>query len=334
MTSFFKYLSAIIVCFMVATLSGCSLVDDNLDNCDSQFSIDYQLRLETNITTELQTELDLQADLEIRGLLEEYLKNIFADYAKDVDLSFYNVEEPMPREKHMVETMNASESSYTLTLPVQDYRHLAVANIKESSVVKLKNDDNCKTSVLSLETSEEMVPPHNTGIFTARKDIHIESGKNQHFDVRLFMANSASALVLDMTEAQNIQGISAMLEGFATEFNLSDSTYVYGGNKFIGADELTTNDGATKCFASVHFPSDEIVKAAEPYYWDWRVYVKLDDGTITESVIKVSEPILPGHLKVLKAEVKDTGVVTTDDMSVGISITLDWHRGIDFPVVF
>ena len=342
----FRYFTVLAVAFY--SLTACNLVKEDLDDCqDVDFRLDYQLRLVTNITTELQTELGLQADLEVKGLLEEYLKDIFTDFAKDVDLSFYDVDIPMRRKEHKTETMNGSESSYTLTLAAGDYMHLAVANIASDSSVRLLDDQFCKDASLTQKIEDNLAPAHTTGLFTARKEIDVKSGINQHFDVKLYMVNAASALVINMEEAVNtVESVTVFVEGMATNFNIADSVYTYNLNPQVATTKLRTADGNKACFASVHFPSkpaapsgviiqvDDDDVTADEALWQWNVLAKMTDGTITKSTLKISQPLDAGHIRILNAKMGDNGVVTTNDMTVSVSITLDWTPGIDFPVIF
>lgn len=340
-----RHLIGLFILGAASLLGGCSLVDDDLSQCDSDCSLDYQLRLVTNITTELQTELGLQADLEMKGKLEDYFKTFFTDYATDVDLSFYDTEDPMPRLFHMSETMNGSESSFSLTLPVDAYRHTAVANIQTNGAVTLEDDDFCHSGRLLQHATEHLAPMHRTGLFTARKDLEVHAGKDENFDVRLYMANAASALVLDMSEArETVRSAMAVLTGMATEFFISDSTYVFDDQVLVSSDELVSEDGGTHCFASVHFPSrtrpeSKVIiqidgddqTAGEPL-WSWKVYCVMEDGSITESVLEIPRPVLPGHLLVMKGKVISSGAILIEDVSVTVTVTLDWDPGLEFPV--
>ena len=132
-------------------MAGCSTIDDDLSNCEEegkQFKTDYQLKLVTNMTTELKTQLTTITELSVAGALETHLKNIFTDFAHDVDLSFYDTDSERERLKHDTPIMNANQKSYTLTLPMRQYLHLAVANLLENDVVELAGDEYSHTSVL------------------------------------------------------------------------------------------------------------------------------------------------------------------------------------------
>ena len=312
-------------CWLAA---GCSVIDDDLSDCnqEEEFKIDYQLRLITNITTELETQLTTITEVGVADALREHLKDIFSDKAHDIDLSFYDTEGDMIRLQHKRDIIDANQTSYTLTLPMQEYMHLAVANIAENHVVGLSNDENCQTSMLQ-QTDDSPIASHTTGLFTARLPMEVLSGVSQTFNVKLYMANSAVALVLD-TKGHAYSEMKVYATGFAKEFMIEDSTYVFPEKEvLVRADKVETGNDLL-CFCSVNFPShnpDE-VGADEPL-WQLRVYVTMPDGNITETIIDVKEQLKAGELKIIKGELDDEGAVRPYDSTVGVSVTLDWNEG-------
>lgn len=310
-------------------MAGCSVIDDDLSDCgepEEEFKIDYQLRLITNITTELETQLTTITEVGVADALRVHLKDIFSDKAHDIDLSFYDTEGDMIRLQHKRDIIDANQTSYTLTLPMQEYMHLAVANIAENHVVGLSNDENCQTSMLQ-QTDDSPIASHTTGLFTARLPMEVLSGVSQTFNVKLYMANSAVALVLD-TKGHAYSDMKVYATGFAKEFMIEDSTYVFPEKEvLVRADKVETGNDLL-CFCSVNFPShnpDE-VGADEPL-WQLRVYVTMPDGNITETIIDVKEQLKAGELKIIKGELDDEGAVRPYDSTVGVSVTLDWNEG-------
>ena len=309
-------------------MAGCSVIDDDLSDCNQgeEFKIDYQLRLITNITTELETQLTTITEVGVADALRVHLKDIFSDFAHDIDLSFYDTEGDMTRLHHKRDIIDANQTSYTLTLPMQEYMHLAVANIAENKVVGLTNDENCPTSKLH-QTGDSPIDSHTTGLFTARLPMEVLSGVSQTFNVKLYMANSAVALVLD-PKGHAYSDIKVRATGFAKEFMIEDSTYVFPEKEvLVRADKVETGNDLL-CFCSVNFPShnpDE-VGADEPL-WQLRVYVTMPDGNITETIIDVKEQLKAGELKIIKGELDDEGAVRPYDSTVGVSVTLDWNEG-------
>lgn len=332
----------------VAVLTGCNLIDEDVRDCEADYDLDYKLQLVTNMTTELQTQLGLDTDVAVYTALETYLKNIFTDYAHDVNLSFYDIIGDSVRVHHETHVMDASQSTYSLLIPVRSYMHLAVANIVDNPLIALENDNKCHTSKLH-QTVRDTLDSQRRGIFTARLPMDIKANEDQAFNVQLYMANCAASLVLD-TLGSNIKDIRVFTSDFATSYSLADSTYQFDYTPVIRADRIKVDEeGGPLCFTAVSFPSREapdskaIIDTDEPFIsdgfdskvWQYRVYVKLADGSITETLLGVLVPLRAGQLKVVRARVSDSGAVCPDEeyeTTVGVSVTMDWSSGMDWNV--
>ena len=317
--------------------TGCVLVDQDMSDCETDYTLDYELRLVTNMTTELQTQLSMAADVNVSSALRQYMSGIFTDYAHDVNLSFYDVYGDSTRLHNERHIMDANQSSYTLFIPVRKYMHIAIANIEDNHEVGLEKDEICHTSRL-FQPIRDTVESHSTGVFTARLPMDIKEGEDQQFDVKLYMANCATALVLD-TLGSHIKDIDVYATGFATGFSLADSTYRYEYTPVVKAKRLAV-DGADSplCFTTVTFPSkdvpsskvtiespeDFITDASETSLWQYRVYCHLDDGTVTETILGVKLPLQAGQLKVVKAAIQNDGACVPMAPWVGSLVTLDW----------
>ena len=325
------------------SLGSCGLIDEDLSGCGANFQINYELKLVTNISSEQQSVLDKSGDIFVDNALRAYLAPVFTDFAHDADLSFYDVSEPFDRLEQANVIIDDNETSYTLYLPSRKYSHTAVANLLNNGSVTLEGSDQHNTVQLKQHTAGDGIPvsPHRTGLFTARLSMDVKPDEDQHFDVTLYMVNAATALVLDTSEAPTVQSIKVLADGFATDFNVADSTYVFGTGSTILTDDLSVTGGTQRCFAAVHFPSRDtrpdgtkvIIDSQDPFLsddaaealWRWRAYVTIADGSVTETVLGINKPLRAGSLKVLKAKVYDTGIVTTQDPTVGVSVTLDWQ---------
>ena len=309
-------------------MAGCSVIDDDLSDCnqEEELRLDYELRLITNMTTELQTQLTTITEMGVADALKAHLKDIFSDFAHDVDLSFYDTEGDLSCLLHKSDIMDANQTSYTLTLPMRKYMHLAVANIVDNTVVGLADAGYSNTSKLH-QTEGSTLDSHSTGLFTARQPMEVLSGVSQTFNVRLYMANSAVALVLD-PKGHSYNDLKVFGTGFASEFQISDSVYVYPATSPLIRAKRVETGNEMLCYCSVNFPSrDASLSDAEPSIWQMKVYVTNQDGSVTETVLDVEEPLKAGELKIIKGEVDDEGAIRPMNSKVGVSVTLDWNNG-------
>lgn len=324
------------------------MINEDLSDCGEEAQMDYELELVTNISTEVQTQLTAQTDIALAATLKDYLGDIFTDFAHDVNLSFYAVDGDSIRQHHDEHIMDGSEHSYTLYIPRRKYMHLAVANIEGDPVVHLEGAENCHTAVLR-QAEGDTIDSHNTGIFTARLLMEMIEGINQTFNVKLYMANCSAMLVVDPT-GHDISGMNVYATGFATAFFIADSVYEYKTpSPLIRTKRMEPDEQGNVGFVSVNFPSREpsnpqpartnatrsIIETTEPFIaqpgdevlWEFRVYLPQPDGTTTETILGIREPLRAGQFKIVRARIGDNGAIEPEAPEVGVSVTLDWKPG-------
>ena len=264
----------------IAALTSCSVIDEDLSDCDKQAKMDYELRLVTNMNTEMKTQLTTETDLKLEHALRQYLGGVFTDFAHDVDLSFYDTWDDSLRLQHDEHIMNANQASYTLNLPKRQYMHLAVANIVDDKIVDLVNDERChRSELIQLQggtlrsIDDDAIDSHTTGIFTARQPMDILEGVDQQFNVHLYMANCAAVLVID-TIGSGVKDIKVYSKGFATGFHIADSSYVFVSDPPLVRTKVVTSEDdedGELAFCSVTFPSREpsetrtVIETTDPF---------------------------------------------------------------------
>ena len=311
---------------LLVSLAACSTIDEDMSDCGEDVEMEYELQLITNIETELQTQLTIGKEVFVADALSSYLAKIFTGVAHDIDLSFYDVTSEAHLRYHKSDVINDSVKSYSLFLPVQKYRNLALANLLNNSVVSVVGGDQSSTLAL-VQKSGEIIESHETGIFTARTDLEMLEGEDQTFHADLYMVNSATVLVLENTEGVDVKDIQVYATGFATGFNVNDSTYTFVDNPpLVHAKSVDTGADDMLCFCTINFPSRDKAEGDEPL-WQYVVYVTLADGSVTKSVLEMEEPLKAGEIKVVKARLQIDGSLQPVSTEVGVSVTLDWKQG-------
>lgn len=315
-------------------LTGCKLVDEDLAVCETEYQLNFELQLETSITTEVETELSLDTEVAVAAALETYLGNVFTDRAHDVDLSFYAVDGEKDRLHHEHHIMDATETSYTLHIPVNQYLHLGLANLEDNPSLALVNEQTSSGCRLQQEMADTL-RPHRHGVFSARELMDVQEGEDQSFKVNLYMSNCATSLVLD-TLGSSVKDISVYATGFATAFDVADSVYRFQHSPVMKADKVEVADpGSEVCFATVNFPSRVPEVKSEDSgetYWEYHVYCTLPGGSITETILSIKHPLLPSNLKILKAKVYGNGALEPGDITVGVDVSIDWRPGMEHEI--
>ena len=320
-------------------ITACDTIDEDLSDCG--FEVNYELKLVTNIQTKLQTQLrtdlSLQTNVELTTALEAHLGTIFRDHADDVDLSFYDVQGDSTRLEHDQHFLNGKEEQYTLNIPRRHYLHLATANVGQEVGVEAYDVDKCHDARLS-QTHLDTVPSHTTGLFSARYDMDIKDSISQTFNVHLYMANSATVLVVD-TLGSHVRDIQVYATGFASGFHMADSTYTFSDvSPIVRAERVDILDKRYACFTTVNFPSrDQLVipigaprRADESdveALWEYHIYITTASGSVTRSVVKSHRPLHAEQVLVAHVKLEANGEPTTSDPTLGISVTTDWGQG-------
>ena len=326
----------------VATVSSC--IDEDLSECGKDYRADYTVHLRTNVATEIETELTTNVEKQFGVDLQAVLGDVFTDWARDLDLSFYTDDERLAQ--HDLHQMDASQASYTIFLPVRRYENLALANVAQEPNVGIEGIDG--RHAMRLEQVEgDTVTSQRIGLFSARQTMEIED-RDQEFHVNLYMQNCTACLVLDPGNVP-IADVKGCVTGLASSFNVSDSIYSFQNSVPVRANQLRTSTGRLLIgLYATGFPSRDSMEEAEADaagaayrhaapresaaaeekgIWYFKAYVRLANGKTTESVLAVKKPLRAGQLRIIKAVVKQDGSLASTSQDVGVSVKLDWKPG-------
>ncbi len=329
--------------------TGCDFmrITEDLSDCGTLFSVKYNVTLRTNLTTQVQTVLRSRFENEVADLLEDSLKNIFREYAHDVDLSFYPSEERSFHDNHI---MDAGQATYSLELPVDNYRHLALANLFDEEQVDITQSQWLQRSYLSQIVSDT-IHGHKTGLFSARQDMNILGNVDQEFDVTLYMVNCASILVIRTDSVGYSQGVAyrdcqVYSSDFADGFLVNDSTFTHHTNPTVRDLRVTNPPVKREIYYAVTFPSCDTPEEAqtlpdtraddsqtgstdEDRIWRKYVYVTLPNGDVTRTIINVKQPLQAGQVMIIYAYMRPDGSVYSPNVEVATSVSLKWKDGLD-----
>lgn len=374
-----RKINALCTCSLLAMALlpvSCSTIDDDLDDCFIDLQAEYELRLVTNENLELARVLSDRPG--IADALRQHLSGVFSDQGRDLNLSFYL---NGTRSHQQTESMNnASTKRVSMTLEIEDYEHLAIANVQNNGVVTLEGDNTLQTSILksplelrslatkgTQETSTQSIASQSTGIFTGRRSFPNMTWGVYPYHMPLYMANCAAAIVLDPRTAK-FTDVKIFTTGFATSFNVADSTYQYDNSPLVRAERVAMPDTTRwLAFSAVSYPSKEPASLARqnsspsgetegglssstrsrvdtdlPFsyadsgqdLWQYECYVTLSDGTVTKTTLTIRHPLRGGQLKVLCGYIDGNGSIRLYDAEVGATVDLDWKPGNEYNPVF
>ena len=302
------------------------------------------MRLVTDMQMTINEELTLAIEEKMAVALKEWLGPIITGQAHDLNVNFYSLDGQDMLKEHWEDVIDATQKSYTLTIPREDYMHLAVVNIAENDNVSLLGQQHSTT--LKLEQKEaDTLSSQATAVYTARELMLMAQDTTiDKYDVHLYMVNSVVALVID-TLGVEVPKMDVVLSGTATGFEVKDSIFTFEHPSIIRADRLMS-----QCYAVVTWPSKGEEKTLSPAparngvkkeneqettYWELRSYVTLPNGSITETVFSIHRPLEAGALEIIRVNMAEDGSLEPIDdgkHEIGASVTLDWKQGSDYDI--
>lgn len=316
----------LVIVAMMVTLAFSSCIDEDMSDCGKDYTVNYQMRLHTNMQTEIDSELSAPEEQQMARRLEQALADIFSDVARDLDINFYANNELAHHEAHLI---NAANASFTIYLKAADYRHLAWANVAANPVLTISGQDTDQ-QVKIANVPNDTIDGHTHGLFTARKDMAVKS-ESYTFTVPMYMQNCATALVVNRNGVA-ADDIKAYVVGLANDFSVNDSVYHHERTTAVRTTRM--DEGGHTCLHTAGFPSPDGMRSKvgeADGIWSYHVYVTIN-GKITETKLYVREPLKAAQLKIIKVNLNPDGSVTTEAPEVGVSVTLDWKPGGDYEI--
>lgn len=323
---------------VLLALNGCSLIDDDLSVCDEEITINYHLQLHTNLSVQLQKELATEQEEPVRRALEHWLEPVFADTAVDVDLRFYSEEQDELVMRRQGKT-TGSHTSFTVTLPKENFAHVTLANLQSNPQMQVMNGDHSSTMNLYVNSSEKLSGLQS--VYTARKTIEVNDSTEQ-IDVSLYMVTSAIAVVIEPSGCTDLVAVNGYVSGGAGSFAVWDSVYTFTSSPDIqleqvplpeyGKARLTpvrkSDKPAYICMASVCMPTPEDMK------WSIQLTATLTENRHTTTTLSVSDPLLAGQLQIIKLQMNEDGELTpVTNSQIGATVEVDWDNGSNHEII-
>lgn len=314
---------------------GCKIIDDDLSVCGVDYDLLYKMKLVTNVQMTVEEKLGDITEKPIADSLKQWLAPIFSGTAHDLHMNFYATDATGELKQNRYEIINASQKSYTLYIPREDYLHMAIVNMDQNTNMSIEGDAYAPALRVAQRTGDTLAS-HQTAVYTARLPMSMSDSASHSFNVNLYMISCAVALAITQPTTA-IPPMQVVLSGTATGFNVRDSVFTFSHPSLISSERVMD-----RCYAMVALPSRDTVasgmmpikrQTASSALWELKTYVTLPDGKVTETILSVNTPLKAGTLEIIKVQLNDDGSVTpVQTTQVGASVTLDWKEGTNHEV--
>lgn len=294
---------------MLLSLSGCSLIDDDMDDCATSRTVDCRVHVSTVVDSLLSTQIHGEGTGALRSGLSAYYQDLLQKSTRNIRFQFYDAAtgELCSTESRSIP---GNEATLSIDLPEGDLRCLAVSPDDPSTAT-----DSLLAFSDPLYSGRSLMPQGQS-----------------HYSVHLYPVDAQVALAARIDST--ITAVSVSVEQCARSFAVSDSTYSYSAGYSRQLPLLSSVSTAPfRTYAAAVMPSVSgssraDASSAEP--WQVVILATTAAGPVTRTVLTVSKPLLPGDIRVLLVSIGADGVTRTTDSSVGATVTLDWKQGGDY----
>lgn len=216
MTRYFKALTAALL--LLLTLQSCSLIDDDLSDCESTYSLNYELKMVSNINLQLSEQLQVNTGSLTLATLNNYFSRIIQPTTSEVRLGFYPTDGDAP--VYYSRQTQGQRSAFAISIPADDYRHVAVIGQEDPSI--FLRDTTQAATVRLTQLLNDTVESHNHAILAGTLDMNVMGNTDQSWEVDLYPADASVAVV--MKKNPKVLRTRVFLADLATSFTPNDST--------------------------------------------------------------------------------------------------------------
>ncbi len=294
-------------------LLSSSCIDDNMSDCNN-FTVRYKIE-------------------------QDALPQTFKGSMDNLNMHFYDGGQSLAYHRHVERENMPSDNVYSISLPMDDYHHFAIANIAGgSSGVASDLTVEPGSYKLAYESAADTVSSHGSELYVGRKQFTIVD-RNQYVEVVLRPCFSQTRLHLSYgtNPVIPVKQVVGYINRTASGFLCQDSVYEYDRPVVVLMDETGKDEKGLALFEAMSFPSKdepgsrteswERSESDENSIWNTDVYVNIDDK-ITRNTIHLSEPLKAGQSLDIYGVVRDDGSIDIGhNLQATVSVTIDWKPG-------
>lgn len=340
-TMTFHIRALITALLLLLTAQSCTFIDDDRSDCEDTYSLNYELKVVSNINLQLSEQLQVSTGSMTLKALNNYFSPIMQPATSEARLGFFPTDGDAPI-YYSLHT-EGRRTALGISIPADNYRHIAVIGQADPSI--FLTDTTMAATVRLTRFLNDTVDSHNHAILAGTLDMDVLGNVNQSWEVNLYPADASVSVVLKKNPM--VRRTRVFLADLATSFTPNDSTWHWDHNSLVRTDAIDVPGTDSVAYCGIAFPSradsqvaakwgrgitaKNVGKGTESPSNDavWRIIVLNDmpGGSVTRTVLYVRKPLRAGDVRVIRVHVNDDGGVDTGNSNVGASVTLDWKKG-------
>lgn len=255
----------------------------------------------------------------------------FSDEVHSLHLGFWNSLSSLFREDVIPQESLPADMIFRVTIPVDNYSHIAVANGEQSADGAYSSyPSNLSEALVSQPTSTaDVISATGTPAYVGTLQMNMQKGfETDYYEVLLTAASSK--YVLHVNRPATLKNMKCYIQGTKQSYAPWDKVWAFNENVRTNASAYGTHGETTSDFEFYAFPTQVPVQRAtqmEPGWWKLYFYSELGDKVV-EHIFTIKEPVEPGRVFEATFNVTEQGGEAVD-VDAGVEFDPDWQPGGD-----
>lgn len=300
-------------CLLLSVMGFSSCIDEDLSDCPPATK-----------EAEILYKLEVAQDVALG----------FSDEVHSLHLGFWNTPSSLFREVVVPQESLPADMIFRVTIPVDNYSHIAVANGESSTDgAYTPFPSNLSEALVSQPTSTaDVISATGVPAYVGTLQMNMEKGfETDHYEVLLTAASSK--YVLHVNRPATLKNMKCYIQGTKQSYAAWDKVWAYNENVRTNASAFGTYGETRTDFEFYAFPTQVPIQRAtplEPGWWKLYFYSELGDK-IVEHIFTIKEPVEPGQVFEATFNVTEQGGEAVD-VDAGVEFDPDWEPGGDFDI--
>lgn len=297
-------------CLLLSVMGFTSCIDEDLSDCPPATK-----------DAEILYKLEVAQDVALG----------FSDEVHSLHLGFWNSPSSLYREDVIPQESLPADMIFRVTIPVDNYSHIAVANGEQSADGAYSSyPSNLSEALVSQPTSTaDVISATGTPAYVGTLQMNMVKGfETDHYEVLLTAASSK--YVLHVNRPATLKNMKCYIQGTKQSYAPWDKVWAFNENVRTNASAYGTHGETTSDFEFYAFPTQVTVQRAtqmEPGWWKLYFYSELGDKVV-EHIFTIKEPVEPGRVFEATFNVTEQGGEAVD-VDAGVEFDPDWQPGGD-----
>lgn len=297
--------------------AGClaSCIDEDMSDCppfSKEIVITYQLEMAQDVDLGFGTEME------------------------SLHLGFWNTPSSLYSERIIPESDLPEDLIFRVTLPVDNYSHIAMANCvqHDGSHISLgQNLENAAFRRIFVQPDTVMAAEHPGYSGNLVMDMGMNYGDETY---RVLLSPVSSKYEIHVNHPATLTGMKCFVQGTKESYLGWGQEWTGSGNTVTDASAFAAREtsGESTEFTFYTFPTtgEKVVRSGEmqPGWWKLYFYSELGDKTV-QHIFTVKEPVAAGKVFKGTFNVTEQGGEAVD-VNAGVEFDPDWKPGNDFDI--